>query len=262
MTITLYEHPLSAYAMKVKIALNEKGVEYRPVIPQGMAKGQAGGEFVAANPRAEVPALIDGDFAVFDSTVMLEYLEDKWPKPALLPSAPRERARVRMLEDVMDTQYEPNNWGLFEVLRYRRAEGALAEKLIGFARRNIAQLQGWLEAQLGDRLWFNGDAFGWGDASVIPYLNRTAAYGYQPPKGGRLAAWFERANARGSVAQVRAQMQAALDALPDLGELLRKGEVVRQYRDHRLEWMISAGGLEVVTEGMTNGSIRFSRTPG
>ena len=45
--ITLYEHPLSAYAMKVKIALNEKGLEYRTAIPDGMSKGQAGGEFVS-----------------------------------------------------------------------------------------------------------------------------------------------------------------------------------------------------------------------
>ena len=259
--ITLYEHPLSAYAMKVKIALNEKGLEYRTAIPEGMAKGQAGGEFLSANPRAEVPALIDGDFAIFDSTVMLEYLEDKWPSPPLLPASPRERARVRMIEDVMDTQYEPNNWGSFEVLRYRRATGALAEKLLAFAKRNIERLQGWLDAQLGDRPWFNGDAFGWGDLSVIPYLNRSAGYGYLPEKGSRLADWFERANRRETVAKVRTQMQASLDAMPDLGELLRKGEVVRQYRDHRLEWMIAAGGLSVVTEGIEKGTIRFSRTP-
>ena len=98
----LYEHPLSAYAMKVKIALNEKGVEYRTAVPEGMGKGKAGGEFVSANPRAEVPTLIDGDVAIFDSTIMLEYLEDKWPKPALLPHSPADRARVRMIEDVMD----------------------------------------------------------------------------------------------------------------------------------------------------------------
>ena len=57
-------------------------------------------------------------------------------------------------------------------------------------------------------------------------------------------------------------MQAAIDAMPDLGALLRKGEVVRQYRDHRLEWMIAAGGLPVVVEGIDKGTIRFSRTPG
>src|SRR5258706_13109301 len=43
-------------------------------------------------------------------------------------------------------------------------------------------VQSWLDRELGDRPWFNGDAFGWGDLCVIPYLNRSAGYGYLPPK--------------------------------------------------------------------------------
>ena len=257
--LKLYEHPLSAYAMKVKIALNEKNIEYQTAIPDGMAVGKAGGEFVDANPRAEVPALIDDNFSVFDSTVILEYIEDKWPSPPLLPKSPAERARVRMIEDVMDTQYEQNNWGTFEVLRYQRASGTLADTLTAYAKNNIEQLQGWLERQLGNRHWMNGEAFGWGDVSVIPYLNRSAGYGYAPRKGSRLLAWFERVNQRESVAKVRAQMQAVLDKMPDLGQMLKSGQVVRQYRDHRLEWMIAAGGISVVQEGMQKGTIRFSR---
>ena len=259
--LKLYEHPLSAYAMKVKIALNEKGIEFETAVPEGMPTGTAAGEFVDANPRAEVPTLIDGDFRVFDSTVILEYIEEKWPAPALLPKAPAERARVRMVEDVMDTQYEQNNWGTFEVLRYKRASGPLADKLLAYGRKNIEQLQAWLDRSLGNRPWFNGDAFGWGDLAVIPYLNRSAGYGYLPPQGSKLAAWFERVNQRESVAKVKSQMQAALDKMPDLAKMLASGQVVRQYRDHRLEWMIAAGGLPVVIEGIEKGTIRFSRNP-
>ncbi|HVY06816.1 MAG TPA: glutathione S-transferase family protein [Burkholderiales bacterium] len=260
--LKLYEHPLSAYAMKVKIALNEKKIEYETAIPDGMSNGTATGEFVDANPRAEVPTLLDGDLGIFDSTVILEYLEEKWPSPALLPETPAERARVRMIEDVMDTRYEANNWGTFEVLRYKRASGTLAEQLIAYGRKNIEGLQAWLNRRLGDRPWFNGDAFGWGDLSVIPYLNRSAGYGYLPAKGSKLLDWFERANQRESVARVRSQMQAALDKMPDLADLLNRGQVVRQYRDHRLEWMIASGGIEVVANGLEKGSIRFGRTPG
>ena len=259
--LKLYEHPLSAYAMKVKIALNEKGIDYETAIPEGMAMGKAGGEFVDANPRAEVPTLVDGDFCVFDSTVILEYIEEKWPDPPLLPKLPAERARVRMIEDVMDTQYEQNNWGTFEVLRYRRANGELADKLTTYAKGNIEQLQGWLDRQLGNRPWLNGDAFGWGDLCVIPYVNRSAGYGYLPPKGSRLFAWRERVNQCASVAKVKAQMQETLDKMPDLGQMLESGQVVRQYRDHRLEWMIAAGGISVVLDGMQKGTIRFSRSP-
>ncbi|MFN0038986.1 MAG: glutathione S-transferase family protein [Burkholderiales bacterium] len=260
--LRLYEHPLSAYAMKVKIALNEKNIEYETLVPEGMANGTAAGEFALANPRAEVPTLVDGEFRVFDSTVILEYIEDKWPKPPLLPAGAAERARVRMIEDVMDTQYEPNNWGTFEVLRYKRASGALAGKLQAFGKQNIERLQAWLNRELGDRTWFNGESFGWGDLSVIPYLNRSAGYGYLPATGSPLARWFERVNLRDSVSRVRAQMQAALEKMPDLSELLKKGQVVRQYRDHRLEWMIAAGGISVVQDGLREGTIRFSRHSG
>ncbi len=60
--LTLYEHPLSAYAMKVKMALLEKNLEFNAMIPDGLADGTTGGDFVDASPRAEVPALIDGDW--------------------------------------------------------------------------------------------------------------------------------------------------------------------------------------------------------
>ena len=90
--LTLYEHPLSAYAMKVKMALLEKKLEFNSIVPDGLMNGTASGSFVDASPRAELPALIDGEVEVFDSTVILEYLEDKWPSPPLLPKAPAERA--------------------------------------------------------------------------------------------------------------------------------------------------------------------------
>ncbi len=111
MALRLYDHPLSPYGQKVKIALIEKGVEFEGMLPNAIGSGQVDDEFAAANPRGEVPALLDGDAAIFDSTVILEYIEDKWPKPALLPASPIDRARVRMLEDVMDTHFEGDHVG-------------------------------------------------------------------------------------------------------------------------------------------------------
>jgi glutathione S-transferase len=260
--LTLYEHPLSAYAMKVKMALLEKGLEFKAVLPEGLANGTAGGAFVEASPRAEIPALVDGDVQVFDSTIILEYLEDKWPTPALLPKEPAARARVRMIEDVMDGLYEPNNWGIMEVTRYKRASGALADRLVGFAKSNIDQLQHWLDGQLGDKPYFSGDAFGWGDIACAPYINRSAAAGYTPPAGSKLQAWLARVNQRPSVAKVIEQMHQVIANLPDFPALLAQGKVKRQYRDHRLEWMIAGGGLSVVQEGIERGTVRFSRLPG
>ena len=68
--IVLYEHPLSPYAQKNKIALREKGVPFELRLPTGIGAGAGMGEdFMRASPRGEVPALIDGATRVFDSTV-------------------------------------------------------------------------------------------------------------------------------------------------------------------------------------------------
>jgi glutathione S-transferase/RNA polymerase-associated protein len=260
MTMLLYEHPLSPYAQKVKILLREKGLAFEARLPEGLGAGGARGEFIAANPRAEVPALIDGEVRVFDSTVILEYLEDAYPEPALRPAAAAERARVRMLEEVMDTHFEAITWGLSELAWFRRAEGAQAEAIRAAAARQLAGFYAWLERQLGERAWFNGEAFGWGDLCVVPFVNGAVGQGNALPDGGRLADWLARVNERPSVAatvdDIRAWNRGA--SMGDVAELVQKGLFKREYRDHRLEWMIKSGGLEVVVKGLERDNIRFA----
>ncbi|HSG90137.1 MAG TPA: glutathione S-transferase family protein [Pseudomonadales bacterium] len=265
-TVTVYDHPLSPYAQKVKIALLEKGVPFEAPLPEAMGSGLAGGPFIAANPRGEVPALIDGDVAIFDSTIILEYIEDRWPTPPLLPAAPAERARVRMIEDVMDTHYEAISWGLAELEHFGRAEGELAATLKGAAAEQTRAWQAWLTTQLGGKDWFNGEAFGWGDLSVIPYVNGSAGFGLAPEAGSPLAAWMARANARPSVAEVTAAAaamsfggtEAARAGMAAVRAMLERGEFRREYRDHRLEWMIRSGGMQVVLDGLAANNIRFT----
>jgi len=180
--VLLYEHPLSSYAQKVKIALREKGLDFTAETPPALGSGKAEGQFAASSPRNEVPALIDGDARIFDSTIILEYLEDKFPSPPLLPRDPAERAKARMIEDVCDTLYEAINWGLSEIRWFKRAEGEQAEKMTAIAQRQTAELQGWLTGKLGTAQWFNGESFGWADLSVVPYVTApsTTASAHRP----------------------------------------------------------------------------------
>jgi glutathione S-transferase len=260
MSLTLYEHPLSPYAQKVKILLREKGLAFEAVLPQGMGAGGAVGAFVEANPRAEVPALVDGEVRVFDSTVILEYLEDAYPAEAMRPHAPEERARVRMLEEVMDTHFEAITWGLSELAWFKRAEGDEAETIRAAAGRQLAGFYAWLERQLGHRPWFNGEAFGWGDLSVIPFVNGAVGQGHALPAGSRLADWHARANQRPSVAQTVDDIRqwSAKAGMGDVADLVARGLFKREYRDHRLEWMIKSGGLDVVVRGLGADNIRFA----
>ena len=253
--LKLYEHPLSPYAQKVKIALEEKNVPFEATIPNLFGSDPA---FEAASPRREVPCLIDGAVEVFDSTIILEYLEDKRPKPPLLPADPAERARVRMLEELCDTYYEAINWALAEIRFFQRATGDAAERLVKRAGEQIAGVHAWLERQLGSRTWFNGAAFGWGDLSVVPYVNASAGFGFTPPAGSRLAAWAERVRERPSVARTMSAARAAMPAFEQVGALVKSGAFVREYRDHRLEWMMRSGGRDIVLEGMEKKNVRFA----
>ncbi len=252
----LYEHPLSPYAQKVKIALAEKGVPFESRVPDLL--GGALDDFAAVSPRREVPALLDGDVAVFDSTVILEYVEDRWPSPPLLPPVAADRARVRMLEELCDTYYEAINWAVFELRVFQRATGDLAERLEARAAAQRSGCNAYLDRVLGDRQYFNGEAFGWGDLCVVPFLNAAAMTGSPPPAGSGLEAWLERVRGRPSVAatfQTAMESMAGFEVLP---QLVASGQFRREYRDHRLEWMLRSGGVDIVLDGLRAGNIRFS----
>lgn len=258
MSLILYEHPLSPYAQKCKIALYEKGVAFTPQMPAAIGTGQTDAEFFRANPRGEVPALIDGETRIFDSTIILEYIEDKWPEPPMLPRSPAARAHVRMLEEVMDTAYEPINWGLGEITWFKRAEGALADQIRARAKQQLDGLYAWLTRALGTRPYFNGESFGWGDLCVIPYINGSSGMGLGPAPDSELSAWQARVNARPSVTLCVKAIEAITGQMAMVADAVKLRLFKREYRDHRLEWMIRSGGLEVVLKGIESGTIRFS----
>lgn len=258
MTIIVYEHPLSPYAQKVKIALDEKGVAYETKMPAAIGTGRVDSDFLSANPRGEVPALLDGDAKLFDSTIILEYLEDKFPEPALLPKDPLGRARARTIEDVMDTAFEPINWGMGEIRWFKRADGARAAEIERRAAAQVRGLYDWLSRLLGTDEWFGGTRFGWADLSVVPYLNGARGLGIGPHETSPLGQWLARANARPSVAKTAKAAADSIAGMSMVADAVRQRLFKREYRDHRLEWMIRSGGLDVVLEGIKTDTIRFS----
>lgn len=256
--LVLYESPVSSYVQKVKIALREKGLTFTKKVPEDLMSDVKSGTLRSANPRIEVPVLVDGDLQIFDSTIILEYLEDKWPEPALLPKDPAARARARMIEEICDTEYEAVNWGLAEVRWFKRADGALAEELEKQGKHHTEIIQAWLSEKLGNEPWFNGATFGWADISVAAIVNRSVVLGLGPAPGSPLAAWLARLKERPAVAETFTEFENGLPGMAKLAPLVQSGEKRRQYRSQRLEWMVKAGGLEVVTEGLRKNNIRFT----
>src|SRR5579871_2136713 len=95
----LYGFFRSSATYRARIALNVKGLDYQGVeidLRAG-ASEQRTPEFLALNPEGLVPVLVDGDHVITQSLAIIEYLEEAYPAPALLPRAAHERARVRAL---------------------------------------------------------------------------------------------------------------------------------------------------------------------
>ena len=258
MSIIIHEHPLSPYVQKVKIALGEKNVPFETRMPD-IIGGSDLEAFVAINPRLEVPTLVDGDDAIFDSTIIMEYVEERFPTPPLLPAAPIARARARMIEEVCDTYYEAINWGVMEIRAFQRATGDTADRLLARASEQILGVQAWLARHLGTGPFFGGTTFGWADCAVAPYVHASAMFGTAPADGSPLAAWLERIRARPSVVAAFDAALASMQGFEMLPQLVASGIFKREYRDHRLEWMMRSGGADIVLDGIRNENIRFTR---
>ncbi|KAF2102397.1 glutathione S-transferase domain-containing protein [Rhizodiscina lignyota] len=258
----LHDHPVSSYAQKVRIALREKGIPFDYKTPDGLGSGSYIADLHKANPRHEVPALVDGDFTVWDSSVILGYLEDKFPEHPLLPADPKGRASAKMIEEICDTQYEAINWGYGEVVWQSRATGDLQEKMVAEIKRQTSVMYSWLESELGSNDYFNGSTFGYADVCVAPMMNRGVIIDLGPAKGTPLQKWHERIQQHESVRSVFEEVAEGAKKMAKTGDFFQKGGRAREYRDHRLEWMIKSGGLEVVLNGLKNQNIRFCRAPG
>lgn len=93
----LYGYYLSSNTYRARVALNLKGVPYDHEIINVLNGDAASPAYRAVNPQGKVPALEDGNVLVTQSLAILEYLEERIPEPALMPSGVEARARVRSL---------------------------------------------------------------------------------------------------------------------------------------------------------------------
>ena len=120
--IKLYSYWRSSAAYRVRIALNLKGLPYE-LIPVSLINN--GGEhrseeYRALNPQGKVPTLIDGERIIRQSMAIVEYIEESYEgEHRLMPSTPRERARVRSLAQIVACDIHPvNNLGVMQYLEH------------------------------------------------------------------------------------------------------------------------------------------------
>lgn len=201
----LYSGPLSLFTAKVRIALAEKGIPYERIeVPFSRGRGYQPKhpEVLAHNPKAQVPVLVDGDLVLYDSTVIVEYLDERVPDPPLLPREARARARCRLRELHADEVLFPHVRGVFYTPAPERDAAQIAE-----ARAAIHAIYAELDRELARRSWLGGDAFGAADLAYALTLSFAAQLGAPiPAELERLDAWLARSAARPSVARELAEM--------------------------------------------------------
>ena len=108
--LTIYSVPISLYCAKLRIVLRHKKLEWNEQPPPG---GYGSDEYKAIVASGNLPALVDGSLLVADSEAIAEYLEEKYPVPAMLPGEPSYRAKIRELSRFHDTRLEPEVRKLF-----------------------------------------------------------------------------------------------------------------------------------------------------
>lgn len=108
----------SGTSHRLRIALNLKGIEYEYVAVDLRTEEHLGAAFRALNPQALVPALVTGELTLTQSPAIIEWLEERYPNPPLLPAGADDRARVRALAAIVGCDIHPiNNRRILEYLK-------------------------------------------------------------------------------------------------------------------------------------------------
>ncbi len=252
--LVLYEFGLSPFAQKVKIALREKGV---PFDRRNGLTGEGAEAVRRLSRRGEVPLLLDGEAVVTDSTIILDYIDEKWPDPPLLPDDPTRRAESRILEELCDTEIEAIIYHLGELMFSKDGPADVRQAVAEFGKAELKRHQAELSDWLGEDDYFDGQAIGRADMSVIPHMNASRVM-RMAPEQENLLAWLDRMNARPSVTETVAEVKQSLDDFKALMGAVRTGSARRQMRDHRLDWLLRAGGAPILEARMAADNVRFA----
>ena len=181
--ITLYDAERCPYCARVRIVLAEKGVEYETV---EVDLDDRPSWIYEKNPLGRVPVLEDDAFVLPESAVIDEYLEERYPEPALWPADAAERAFGRLLVFRFDQLSSP-----YYALR-REQEGA---------RERLDAELAKLDAVLAAQPYLSGRDYGLADIAYVPWIVRARdRMGVELSRFGALAQWLERLSVRPAVA--------------------------------------------------------------
>ena len=163
----------SGTSHRLRIALNLKGLGYDFVAVDLRKNEHLGAAFKALNPQGLVPALVDGDHVLTQSVAIIEWLEERYPKPALLPSDMNDRAYVRALAAIVGCDIHPvNNKRILDTLRARFGadDAAINQWCSSWIADGFDAYEALLAADTRRAGFSFGSAPGLADAYLIPQI--------------------------------------------------------------------------------------------
>jgi glutathione S-transferase len=195
--IKLYDFKSSPNCQRVKVVLAEKNLPYE-IVPIDLRKQeQKTPEYLKLNPYGKVPVLTDGATVLYESLIINEYLDEKYPNPPLMPKDPAKRAKARILVDYGMAHFD----GPYQKLRMEltKEQKEQSQQVVDSAKGDLKKLLQRLENELGDQQYLMGD-FSLVDADLLPRFTRLEGFGVLPdPSLPRLGRYMERMKARPSV---------------------------------------------------------------
>jgi glutathione S-transferase len=223
---------VSPYVRKVLACLNLKELSYEvdPITPF-----YGNEEFRRLSPLCRIPVLIDGDFAISDSSVICAYLDDAYPGHRLFPSDPKDRARARWLEEYADTRLgDVFIWGFFYQKIVRPlvwGEPGDEQRIAKSLNEDIPACLDYLEQELPDKGFLFGE-IGAADIAIASFFRNGAyaAFEVDSQRWPINAAFVERTLAHPAIAsllkyedvqrnaEIKSRRQALLDAGAPLTE--------------------------------------------
>lgn len=195
--LKLYTFKLCPFAHRVRLTLAEKGLEAEAVEVDLKNKPE---NFTLIAPSGRVPVLVHGATRIWESAVIMEYLEEAFPEPSLMPTASSDRARARLWIDFANTQlFAPTHRLIFEQdpdqrrVRVQQLEASIRHlEREGMSRRD------------NDAIYVLGNQFTLADIALYPWFEQLATFESvstfrMPAECDCIRAWMAAVSARAAV---------------------------------------------------------------
>ena len=173
--MTLYSGTTCPFSQRCRIVLYEKGMDFQIVDVDLYNKPD---DLAVMNPYNRVPVLVERDLILYESNIINEYIDDRFPHPQLMPGDPVARARVRLFL----LNFEKELFAHVNILEGRGTTTKATDKQLEKARSQIRDRLTQLAPIFLKNKYMLGDDFSMLDVAIAPLLWRLDYYGIQVPK--------------------------------------------------------------------------------